>query len=72
MSGYRVVFKHEDEVAGEPVGPVVVYSAAELELASREGSLGVPYDPNRVERWVTRTEALAVAAEYAAKLEEDA
>lgn len=70
MSAYRVVFKHEDEVDGEPVGPVVVYSAAELEEAARDGSIGVPYDPNRVERWVTRREALAVAAEYAAELEE--
>jgi hypothetical protein len=71
MSGHRVIFKHEDEVDGEPVGPVVVYSLADLRVdADDDGKIGRPYDPNEVPRWVTRAEALAVAAELDVELEE--
>lgn len=64
-----VVLKDEDEIGGEVVGPVTGYSRAELEEAARS-EIGVPYDPDRMQRWVTRSQAVALAAEYGAEFRE--
>lgn len=52
-----VVFKAEDEVDGEPVGPVGYRYAEENPPAL------IPYDPNRTPApWLPRSQAVAMAA----------
>lgn len=64
----RVVFKHENEVNGEPVGPVTII---ENEEPGEPGFLlGRPYDPDERPEWKTLTEAEAIAAEHGVELEE--
>lgn len=65
-----VMFKHEDEVDGEPIGPAVGYTQAELDEAAASGSIGVPFDPDRPQRWVTRAQAIAFASELGAEFRE--
>lgn len=52
----QVVFKHEDEIDGEPIGPMKLVFDDDAPIG-----LGQPYDPNRKVEWVTRTEALNAA-----------
>jgi hypothetical protein len=73
MEGHRVVFKHEDDVDGVPIGPVEVYTPADLVEAVEvaPGYFSRPFDPDRPPpRWVTLPQARALAAEYGAVLEE--
>lgn len=65
-----IAFKDEDEIDGEPVGPVVGYTQAELDESKRTGQIGVPYDPDRFQRWVTRSQAIALAQEVGADFRE--
>lgn len=66
MSAFVVRFKNEDEIDGVPIGPVTVYTQAELE-ASRGR---IPFDPDRDVRWVSLPEARAIAQEHDTVLEE--
>lgn len=58
-ASYRVAFKNEDtDEAGLPLGPVTLYTT---------NGFDVPYG---IERWVTRPEAVALAARFGVALEE--
>jgi hypothetical protein len=59
-----VVWKDEDEIDGEPVGPVGIYTRTSCDtLVPR------PVDPT-VPRWVTRSQAISIAAEHNAEFRE--
>lgn len=60
-----VLFKDEDEIDEQPVGPLGVFFPGEDPYAPR------PYDPDRKPaRWTTRTYAVAVAASAGVPLRE--
>lgn len=64
----RVIFKHEDEVDGMPIGPV---TTIENEAPGEPGFLHTrPYDPNERVEWKTLAEAEVIAAEQGVELEE--
>lgn len=60
----RVLWKNEDEVEGQPIGPVTLVLDGQTRMSR-------PFDPNRpVDPWVTLAEARRIAAEYGVELEE--
>jgi hypothetical protein len=61
----RVIFKHEDEANGEPIGPVYVIGNDVEPFEPR------PFDPDREpDPWVTLSQAQAIADEHNTDLEE--
>jgi hypothetical protein len=62
---FRVVFKYEDELHGQPIGPCWTYDPAEPGPSEMR-----PYDPNaEPEPWVTLAQAKVIAAGHGVKLE---
>jgi hypothetical protein len=58
-----MIFKHEDEVNGVPIGPLVEADVDDTGLPVRDTStIGVPFDPNRKpDPWVTLADARRTA-----------
>lgn len=60
----RVIFKHEDEAEGIPIGPLGIYEDGADPFTPR------PFDPDRKpDPWVTITYAEEVAADHGVDLE---
>lgn len=58
-----MIFKHEDEVNGMPVGPLIESEVDAHGFPARDSStIGVPYDPDRKpDPWVTLSDAKRTA-----------
>lgn len=66
-----VIFKHEDDADGVPIGPATVYDESELDPEWGSPTTGRPFDPSRPPQpFVTIHEAQAIAREHDAELRE--